>query len=66
MSVNRFWGTAITYAGYFMLFFSMMAIMFTKDARFADLKIRSCETKKIKVAYDLCISCEYEFSSTQP
>lgn len=39
LSVNHdFWGTAITYAGYFMLFFSMMAIMFTKDARFADLK----------------------------
>jgi hypothetical protein len=37
--------------------------MFTKDARFADkTKIRSCETKKIKVA-DLCISCEYEWFS---
>jgi cytochrome c-type biogenesis protein CcsB len=39
LSVNHdFWGTAITYAGYFMLFFAMMAIMFTKEARFADLK----------------------------
>ena len=39
LSVNHdFWGTAITYAGYFMLFFAMMAIMFTKDARFNDLK----------------------------
>jgi hypothetical protein len=41
-----------------------MAIMFTKDARFADLKRKiSCEKKKIKVAYDLCISCEYEWFS---
>jgi hypothetical protein len=31
LSVNHdFWGTAITYAGYFMLYFAMMAIMFTK------------------------------------
>ena len=48
LSVNHdFWGTAITYAGYFMLFFSMMAIMFTKDARFADLK-RKLEVVKQK------------------
>lgn len=48
LSVNHdFWGTAITYAGYFMLFFAMMAIMFTKDARFADLK-RKLEVVKQK------------------
>jgi hypothetical protein len=29
-----FWGTAITYVGYFMLFFAMMSIMFTKHSRF--------------------------------
>ena len=39
LSVNHdFWGTYITYAGYFILFFSLMAIMFTKHSRFADLK----------------------------
>jgi hypothetical protein len=29
-------GTALTYAGYFMLYFAMMAILFTKYSRFAD------------------------------
>jgi cytochrome c-type biogenesis protein CcsB len=39
LSVNHdFWGTTITYAGYFMLFFAMMAILFTKNTRFDDLK----------------------------
>ncbi len=48
LSVNHdFWGTAITYAGYFMLFFAMMSIMFTKYSRFADLK-RKLEVVKDK------------------
>ena len=50
LSVNHdFWGTAITYAGYFMLFFAMMAIMFTKYSRFSDLK-RKLEVVKEKKA----------------
>ncbi|MBE0393284.1 cytochrome c biogenesis protein CcsA [Flavobacterium sp. PL002] len=52
LSVNHdFWGTAITYAGYFMLFFAMMAIMFTKHSRFADLKrkLEVVKTKKSKL-----------------
>ncbi len=48
LSVNHdFWGTAITYAGYFMLFFAMMAILFTKNTRFDDLK-RKLENVKAK------------------
>ncbi len=48
LSVNHdFWGTNITYAGYFLLFFSLMAIMFVKDSRFADLK-RKLEVVKNK------------------
>ena len=48
LSVNHdFWGTNITYFGYFMLFFSMMAIMFTKHSRFADIK-RKLEVVKQK------------------
>ena len=48
LSVNHdFWGTSITYFGYFMLYFSLMAIMFTKHSRFADLK-RKLEVIKIK------------------
>ena len=39
LSVSHdYWGTLITYIGYFMLFFAMMAILFTKHSRFADLK----------------------------
>lgn len=39
LSVNHdWWGTSITYLGYFLLYFGMMAIMFTKHSRFADLK----------------------------
>ena len=50
LSVNHdFWGTCITYSGYFMLFFAMMSIMFTKHSRFADLK-RKLEIVKNKKA----------------
>ncbi|HFG0565129.1 TPA: cytochrome c biogenesis protein CcsA [Flavobacterium psychrophilum] len=50
LSVSHdFWGTWITYLGYFMLFFALMAIMFTKDSRFADIK-RKLELVKIKKA----------------
>jgi cytochrome c-type biogenesis protein CcsB len=48
LSVNHdFWGTLITYIGYFILFFAMMAILFTKHSRFADLK-RKLEVIKEK------------------
>jgi cytochrome c-type biogenesis protein CcsB len=52
LSVNHdFWGTNITYAGYFMLFFGLMAIMFTKHSRFADLKrkLEKVKSKKAKL-----------------
>ena len=39
LSVNHdFFGTWITYIGYFLLYFGMMAILFSKGSRFADLK----------------------------
>ncbi len=53
LSVNHdFWGTTITYIGYFLLFFSMMAILFTKHSRFADLKkkLEKVKQKKAKLA----------------
>jgi cytochrome c-type biogenesis protein CcsB len=50
LSVSHdFWGTWITYIGYFMLFFAMMAILFTKHSRFADIK-RKLEVVKAKKA----------------
>ena len=39
LSVNHdFWGTWITYIGYFLLYLGMMAILFTKHSRFGELK----------------------------
>jgi cytochrome c-type biogenesis protein CcsB len=56
LSVNHdFWGTLITYIGYFMLFFAMMAILFTKHSRFADIK-RKLEVVKTKKAKLLSIA----------
>ena len=55
LSVNHdYWGTTITYLGYFMLFFAMMAIMFTKHSRFADVK-RKLEVVKNKKAKMLSV-----------
>ena len=48
LSVNHdFWGTLITYIGYFLLYFAMMAILFDKHTRFADIK-RKLEVVKAK------------------
>jgi cytochrome c-type biogenesis protein CcsB len=50
LSVNHdFWGTWITYIGYFLLYFGLMAILFDKNTRFGDLK-RKLEKVKAKKA----------------
>ncbi len=52
LSVNHdYWGTLITYIGYFMLFFALMSILFTKHSRFADLKrkLENVKSKKAKL-----------------
>lgn len=52
LSVNHdFWGTWITYIGYFFLYFGMLAILFTKHSRFADLKkkLNKIREKKSKL-----------------
>jgi cytochrome c-type biogenesis protein CcsB len=55
LSVNHdFWGTNITYLGYFLLYFAMMSILFTKHSRFGDLK-RKLEIVKNKKAKLLAI-----------
>ena len=55
LSVSHdFWGMVITYIGYFMLYFAMMAILFTKHSRFADLK-RKLEVVKTKKANFLAL-----------
>ena len=58
LSVNHdFWGTWVTYIGYFLLFFGMMAIMFTKHSRFADIKrkLEKIKTKKAKLSGTLIL-----------
>lgn len=52
LSVNHdFYGTWITYIGYFLLFFGMLAILFAKHTRFADLrkKLEKVKAKKAKL-----------------
>jgi hypothetical protein len=49
LSVSHdFWGTWITYIGYFLLYFGLMAILFNKNTRFASLKekLEKVKTKK--------------------
>ncbi|WP_179334618.1 cytochrome c biogenesis protein CcsA [Winogradskyella costae] len=49
-SVNHdFWGTYITYAGYILLYLSMMAILFVKNTRFDDIRKRLAKIKEKKV-----------------
>ncbi len=53
LSVSHdFWGTNITYVGYFLLFISLMAILFVKGSRFSDLKrkLDNVQKKKSKIA----------------
>ncbi|MFI1770529.1 cytochrome c biogenesis protein CcsA [Thalassobellus citreus] len=48
LSVNHdYWGSLITYIGYFILYFGLMAILFVKGSRFGDLK-RQLEKVKAK------------------
>ena len=50
LSVNHdYWGTMLTYIGYFMLYFGLMAILFSKHSRFGDLK-RNLDRVKSKKA----------------
>ncbi len=51
LSVNHdFWGTWITYIGYFLLYFGLMAILFDKGSRFGDLKKMLDKIKRKKAA----------------
>jgi len=52
LAVNHdFWGTWITYIGYFLLYFGLMAILFDKNTRFGDLKkmLDKVKSKKAKL-----------------
>lgn len=52
LSVNHdWWGTWITYIGYFLLYFGLMAIMFDKNSRFGELrkKLDKIKVRKAKL-----------------
>ncbi|MGC6430913.1 MAG: cytochrome c biogenesis protein CcsA [Jejuia sp.] len=58
LSVNHdYWGTLITYIGYILLYFGLMAIMFAKGTRFWDLRKRleKIKTKKAELLAMLLI-----------
>ncbi len=53
LSVNHdYWGTWFTYLGYFLLYFGLMAILFDKNTRFADLEraLNKVKAKKTKLS----------------
>jgi cytochrome c-type biogenesis protein CcsB len=56
LSVNHdFWGTWITYIGYFLLYLGLMAILFDRATRFADLKKMLKKVKKKKQALSILV-----------
>lgn len=64
LSVSHdFWGTWISYIGYFLLYIGLMAILFDKNTRFADLKrkLDNIKTKKAALTvlfFLLCIGAQ--------
>ncbi|WP_121965267.1 cytochrome c biogenesis protein [Myroides sp. N17-2] len=51
LSVNHdFWGTWITYIGYFLLYVGMLAILFDKNTRFGDLKRKLDKVREKKAS----------------
>ncbi|MEL1253750.1 cytochrome c biogenesis protein CcsA [Flavobacterium sp. DGU38] len=69
LSVNHdFWGTNITYLGYFMLYLGLMAIMFTKNSRFGDLKrkLEKVKEKKTKLITILVLMLSFNGFAQEP
>lgn len=63
LSVNHdFWGTTITYLGYFLLYFGMIVILFTKNTRFDDLRRKLDAVKLKKSKLIVLIFCFFSFS----
>lgn len=56
LSVNHdFWGTWITYIGYFLLYLGLMAILFDKNTRFGDLKKKLDKVKAKKATLTMLL-----------
>ncbi|RZJ35413.1 MAG: cytochrome C biogenesis protein [Flavobacterium sp.] len=68
LSVNHDeWGTNITYLGYFLLFFGMLAILFHKKSRFGDLKrkLDKVKAKKEKMMLGLLLLGTFSLHAQQ-
>lgn len=66
LSVNHdFWGTWITYIGYFLLYLGLMGIMFFGKTRFKDLSnsLEKLKTKKKKLFTTITVLLAFSFSS---
>lgn len=64
LSVNHdFWGTWITYIGYFLLYIGLMAILFDKNTRFNDLKEKLEKVKAKKATLISVFLLFFTFSS---
>jgi cytochrome c-type biogenesis protein CcsB len=66
LSVNHdFWGTWITYIGYFLLYLGLMGIMFFGKTRFKDLakSLEKLKHKKKKMITSLAILLMFSFSN---
>ncbi|WP_339624773.1 cytochrome c biogenesis protein CcsA [uncultured Winogradskyella sp.] len=63
LSVNHdMWGTYITYAGYMLLYFGLMAILFAKHTRFDDIRNRLRKLKEKKAKMMTMILLLFSFS----
>jgi len=69
LSVNHdFWGSTITYLGYFLLYLAMIAIFFDKNTRFGDLKktLKKIKNKKAALTLALLMFTSFYGFSQQP
>ena len=66
LSVNHdFWGTNITYLGYFLLYFGLLAILFAKHTRFDSLRkqLRKIKSKKAELLSILLFAFVFNVSA---
>ncbi|MBR9758414.1 MAG: cytochrome c biogenesis protein CcsA [Algicola sp.] len=68
LSVNHdFWGTWITYIGYFLLYIGLLAILFDKNTRFADLRrqLKKVKAKKAGLSVIALLLCFQGMAQSQ-
>ncbi|KQC33624.1 cytochrome C biogenesis protein [Nonlabens sp. YIK11] len=69
LSVNHdFWGKAVTYAGYILLYIAMMALIFDPNTRFGELRrlINRVEKRKAKKVLMIAVLMSGSFAFAKP